>query len=101
MYDALKKAVELKMIPNMPDYKPVAAISVGIIKGNLCLDLCYEEDSHADVDLNIIMDNELKLIEVQGTAEHNNFTRIQLNQMLDLGEKGIKDIFNYTKQFMQ
>lgn len=101
VYDALKKAVELKMIPNMPVFKQVAAISVGFVKGNLCLDLCYEEDSQADVDLNIIMDNELKLIEVQGTAEHNNFTRYQLNQMLDLGEKGIKDIFTYTKQFIQ
>jgi ribonuclease PH len=97
VYDALQKAVSMRLLPKMPAFKPVAAISVGIIKGSNCLDLCYEEDSNADVDMNIIMDDTGNLIEIQGTAERQNFSRTQLNQLLDLGQKGITEILAYLK----
>jgi ribonuclease PH len=100
VYDALQKAVELKLISKMPDFKPVAAISVGLIKDQYLLDLCYQEDSNADVDMNIIMDDSFNLVEIQGTAEGKNFTRTQLNQLIDLGEKGIREIIQFQKQLL-
>lgn len=71
----------------------VAAISVGIHEGNPILDLCYVEDSSAEVDMNVIMSSSGELIEVQGTAEGKTFSRSELNTMLDLAEKGINEIF--------
>ena len=100
VYDALKKAVEIGMIPQMPEYKIVSAISVGLFDGQARLDLNYREEYvHADVDMNFIMDEDSDLIEVQGTAEKKNFTRDQLNQLLDLAEKGLKgkSTFTYMK----
>ena len=81
-------------------FKPVAAISVGLFDGTPMLDLCYKEDSNADVDMNIIMDNSFNLVEIQGTAEGKNFSRTQLNQLIDLGEKGIKEIIQFQKQLL-
>lgn len=69
---------------------PVAAVSVGIVKGEVVLDLPYEEDSKAEVDMNVVGDENGKLIEVQGTAEHGTFDRGQLNAMLDLAAIGIR-----------
>jgi ribonuclease PH len=68
---------------------PVAAVSVGLIHGEPFLDLNYPEDLAAEVDLNVVMTEKLDLIEVQGTAEDGTYSRSQLNQMLDLAEKGI------------
>jgi len=68
---------------------PVAAVSVGIWQGQAMLDLCYEEDAAADVDLNVVMDGQSRFIEVQGTAEKQSFTREQLGAMLLLAEQGI------------
>jgi ribonuclease PH len=68
---------------------PVAAVSVGLIGGEPVLDLNYPEDLAADVDLNVVMTGNLDLIEVQGTAETGTYSRSQLNQMLDLAERGI------------
>lgn len=70
-----------------------AAISVGIKKGECWLDLCYVEDSSADVDLNLVMKDDGTIIEIQGTAEGEAFDRAQLGRMLDLGEKGIRELF--------
>lgn len=70
----------------------VAAVSVGIVSGQALLDLCYEEDSSADVDMNVIMTGNGKLVEVQGTAERNSFSRQELDLMLDLAGKGIEEI---------
>ena len=95
--DALKKAVNEKIIPQMPPFKIVCAISVGIISGIPMLDLCYTEDSKAEVDMNIIMDDAGNLVEVQGTAERKNFSRDDLNKLLNLGEKGIKDLIAQIK----
>lgn len=70
----------------------VAAISVGLIQEDAFLDLDYIEDVKADVDFNVVMNSNLELIEVQGTAESKSFNRHQLNQMLDLAEQGIKEL---------
>jgi ribonuclease PH len=71
---------------------PVAAVSVGVVNGEVVLDLPYIEDSKADVDMNVVGDESGKLIEVQGTAEHNTFDRAQLDAMLDLALAGIKQL---------
>lgn len=87
--DRLIAAGELKKSPLI---EPVAAVSVGLIDGEAFLDLDYPEDVAADVDLNVVMNGKLELIEIQGTAESNSMTRSQLNKMLDLAEKGIKEL---------
>jgi ribonuclease PH len=71
---------------------PVAAVSVGVVNGEVVLDLPYIEDSKAEVDMNVVGDEAGKLIEVQGTAEHNTFDRAQLDAMLDLALAGIKQL---------
>ncbi len=76
----------------------VAAVSVGIVDGEPLLDLCYEEDSSADVDMNVIITGNGKLVEVQGTAERSPFSRDELNVMLDLAGKGIDEIINIQKK---
>jgi ribonuclease PH len=73
-------------------YDSVAAISAGIVDGVAMLDLCYEEDRDAEVDLNLVMTGSGKLVEVQGTGEEATFTRKQLDHMLDLGRQGIEAI---------
>ena len=71
---------------------PVAAVSVGIVDGEVVLDLPYVEDSKADVDLNVVMNGDGALIEVQGTAEGDTFSRAQLDAMLDLAALGIREL---------
>ena len=70
----------------------VAATSVGIVDGNTLLDLCYEEDSRATVDMNVVMLADGGLIETQATAEKNSYSRKQLSEMLDYAEKGIHEL---------
>lgn len=70
----------------------VTAISVGMIEGTPLLDLCYIEDSKADVDMNVVMCDAKGFIEVQGTGEHGTYSRAEMNAMLDIGEKGIREI---------
>jgi ribonuclease PH len=71
----------------------VAATSVGIVDGTPLLDLCYEEDSAADVDMNVVMTADGGLIETQATAEKGSFSRSQLNQLIDMAEAGLQEIF--------
>ena len=78
----------------------VAAVSVGIVNGELLLDLNYAEDSNAEVDMNVVMTASGKLIEVQGTAEGAPFSRKQLNELLDLAEHGLKQIFVRQQQIV-
>jgi len=75
----------------------IAAISVGLIEGEPYLDLNYPEDVAAEIDCNVVMTGDLKLIEIQGTAESGNFSRQQLNQILDLAEKGIGELLTLQK----
>lgn len=83
-----KKLVDMGLCEENPISGMVSAISVGIVGDQALLDLCYEEDSTARVDMNIIMTDKKAFIEVQGTGEDGSFTRDELNQLLDLGEKG-------------
>jgi ribonuclease PH len=71
----------------------VAAVSAGLVNGSPHLDLDYSEDSTADVDFNVVMTDDDRLIEVQGTAEHGAFTRQQMDQMVDLAAAGIRQLF--------
>ncbi len=90
---AIKKLVDKGQLADMKALKPpVAAVSVGVVGGEVVLDLPYIEDSKADVDMNVVGDEAGQLIEVQGTAEHNTFDRKQLDAMLDLALAGIKDL---------
>lgn len=90
---AVQKLIEKGELTESPLCCPVAAVSVGLIDGEPFLDLNYIEDKKADIDFNVVMTGNLELVEVQGTAEHGSFSRTQLNQILDLAEKGIKELF--------
>ncbi len=70
----------------------VAAVSVGIVEGQTCLDLSYEEDAATEVDLNVVMTGSGRLVEVQGTAEHGSFSHSQLDDMLKLARTGIEEL---------
>ena len=76
-------------LPAIPLKDFVAAVSVGMVEGEILLDLCYEEDSRADVDMNFVMTAGRKMVEVQATAEHRVFDEQQFQQMLALARKGV------------
>jgi len=90
LHDALKSLYDSNRIGSMAIREMVAATSVGMLDGVPMLDLCYEEDSRADVDLNVVMTRSGKIIEVQGTAEKEPFDRTLLDKMLDLAQSGIE-----------
>ncbi len=95
---ALAKLIENKKIPSSALLEPVAAISAGIVDGVPILDLCYEEDSRAGVDLNVVMAGSSALVEIQGTAEGKPFSKEELDQMISLAEGGIQQLFVHQNQ---
>ncbi len=92
LVDCIKYLVETGKLDKNPLTGQVAAISVGVFEGQSVLDLDYAEDSSAETDMNVIMNEHHKFIEVQGTAEDKDFSREQLNEMLELAENGIAEI---------
>ncbi|MBI2435716.1 MAG: ribonuclease PH [Candidatus Hydrogenedentes bacterium] len=92
LHDALHWAVEQGNIARMPLLTTCAAVSVGMVKGTPMLDLNYEEDACAEVDMNVVMNGRGELIEVQGTAEKKPFQRETLLKLLDLGQQGIAEL---------
>jgi ribonuclease PH len=98
--DALRFAIENKLIEVQPIRDYVAAVSVGIIDGEPRLDLSYAEDSVAEVDMNVVMTGSGKFIEVQGTAETEPFGRQHLDELLDLAGGGIKKIIDIQKNVL-
>ncbi len=90
--DAVAALKERGAVPGEPLLDPIAAVSVGIIDGQICLDLPYEEDSRAEVDLNVVMQESGDFVEIQGTGEHGLFGRDELNQMLDVAQKGCSEL---------
>ena len=88
-------------IPENTIKRSVAAVSAGIVKGTTMLDLCYEEDSIADVDVNVVMTDEGEFIEVQGTAEGEPFTSANLNELLDLAQHGIQQLFTIQNEIFE
>jgi len=98
---ALKKLKENYTIDKIPLSDYVAAVSVGIVSGKEMLDLSYEEDSQADVDMNIVMTGKGKFIEVQGTAEHEPFSKKELDKLVLLAQNGIKKIIAIQKKTLK
>jgi ribonuclease PH len=86
---ALRRLAARGVVPPDLIRTPIAAVSVGVVQGEVRLDLCYEEDSQAEVDLNVVMTGDGRFVEVQGTAEGAPFSRNRLLQMLDLARRGI------------
>ncbi len=92
MYDAFERWVSAGKAPSNPIIHNVAATSVGLVDGELLLDLDYAEDSVAEVDMNVVMDASGRFIEVQGTGERTPFDRARLNALLDLATGGISEL---------
>ena len=90
--DAFNWMVETGKLAHTPVKRRVAAVSVGVIDGEPRLDLDYEEDVRAEVDMNVVMSSEGKFVEVQGTGEHGTFDRAQLDQLLELAISGIRSL---------
>jgi ribonuclease PH len=90
--DAFDWMVTAGKLPKTPVKRRVAAVSVGIIDGEPRLDLDYEEDVRAEVDMNVVMSSEGKFVEVQGTGEHGTFDRAQLDQLIELAISGIHSL---------
>lgn len=90
LHQAVSGLVKKGSIKVMPLKTSVAAVSVGLVLGEALLDLCYEEDLHADVDFNVVMTGDDRFVEVQGTAEGEPFSREQLESLLELAAKGIR-----------
>ena len=101
MVDAVNKLHKMRPFKVYPIRSFVAATSVGVVNEEKFLDLCYEEDSNAKVDMNIIMTNEGGVVEIQGTGEESPFNRNELNELLDLGEKGIKQMIQAQKDVLK
>ncbi len=96
--DAIEKLLANGTVPKSPITHRVAAVSVGVCGGKPTLDLDYAHDSTAEVDLNVVMTDDGRFVELQGTAEHNPFTGEHLESMLALARKGLKRIFALTRR---
>jgi ribonuclease PH len=101
LYQALKNMKSMGLISSIPLKNAVAATSVGIVRSYMMLDLCYDEDSQAEVDFNVVMTDQGLFVEVQGTAEHKPFSKNSLDGLLSLAEGGIKQLFEIQKSVIQ
>ncbi|WP_027399815.1 ribonuclease PH [Anaerovorax odorimutans] len=100
MIEAMRWMKNQDMITEIPVKNYVSAISVGIVENEPILDLCYEEDSKAMVDMNVIMTDKGEFIELQGTGEECPFNSNQLSNLLDLAEKGCKELITEQKKII-
>ncbi len=100
LVDALRHVKKRGLIKSVPVKDYLAAVSVGIVNGKPMLDLCYSEDSTAEVDMNLVMTGKGLIVEVQGTAEGDPFTRAELGRLLALGEKGIRALVRKQKEVL-
>lgn len=101
LVDALRFIQKQGLIAAIPVTDYLAAISVGIVGGKPVLDLCYTEDSAAEVDMNLVMTGSGKIVEVQGTAEGEPFSKAELGKLLALGEKGIKALIKKQRELLK
>ena len=92
---AVKQMLTAGSIDSIPDITPVAATSVGILGDQVLVDLCYEEDSQADADFNIVMASDGGIVEIQGSAEGNRFSRKLVDNVLDSGIEAIAELFKF------
>lgn len=100
LVDALLYLKQEEKINRLPVKDYLAAVSVGLVEGEARLDLCFEEDSRAEVDLNLVMTGSGELVEIQGTAEEQPFSRNHLESLLDLGTQGIKILIQEQKKVL-
>jgi len=98
LYEALKKLVARNVLHEVPVTDFVAATSVGVVADTVLLDLCYDEDSAAQVDFNVVMTGRGRFVEVQGTAEGVPFTKARMDHMLGLAKKGIRQLVAIQKR---
>lgn len=98
---ALKKMLDEGIINEMPLKHLVSGVSVGIVAGKILLDLDYEEDSRAEIDMNVVESDRGELIEVQASAEKNTFSRKKLNTLLQLADKGIDELIQIQKEALK
>lgn len=99
--DALNKLVKKGTLKSLPLKSYVAAVSVGVVKEKPILDLCYQEDSTAKVDMNVIMTDKGEFIEVQGTGEESPFNKAELISLLSLAEKGINELIDIQREVLE
>jgi len=101
MFDALRKLADTKKIADIPLKEQIAAVSCGKRFGNAILDLCYEEDSVAEVDANFVMTNHNDFVEIQGTGEGGVFSVTELNELIALAQKGIKELQQLQRKVLE
>ena len=101
LLDALNKLVAEGKLDHAPIKHFIAAVSVGICNGEPTLDLDYAHDSTAEVDLNVVMTDDNRFVEIQGTAEHNPFTEAQLDALKTLAQQGIKELVRIQKKALK
>ena len=94
---AMRQLAKFKAVKRIPVRDHIAATSVGIVNGTAMLDLCYEEDSQAEVDMNIVMTGAGKFVELQATSEKVPFDDVQLASLLDLGRMGVQELFEIQR----
>lgn len=101
LYLAMQHLVDMGVLKAVPMKNAVAATSVGIVHDNKLLDLCYDEDSAAGVDFNVVMTSKGEFVEIQGTAEGKPFDRDSVDHLLALAEKGIKELFQIQQEVLK
>ena len=101
LVDAVNKMIEQGTLKKSPIFGEIAAVSVGIYQGEAVLDLDYPEDSNAETDMNVIMNDAGHFIEVQGTAEGHAFSRDEMNQLLDLADHGIQQLLEAQREALK
>jgi ribonuclease PH len=101
LHDAISLLVSTHKLKQAPNFQFIAAMSVGIYRGNPVLDLDYAEDVLAETDMNVVMNEAGQFIEIQGTAEDSSFSRDELNTMLSLAEEGIKTLVTHQKEALE
>jgi ribonuclease PH len=99
--DALKYALRNGLIDKTPLKDYLAAISVGVVNGEPRIDLCYSEDSMAEVDMNVVMTGDGKIVEIQGTAEGTPFSKTALDSLMKLAEEGINSLIHMQKKLIE
>ncbi len=101
LYKSLRNLADMGVVSSVPLKSAVAATSVGIMRDNMMLDLCYDEDCNASVDFNVVMTSKGEFVEVQGTAEGKPFSRKTIDELLSLAEAGIQQLFQIQKAALE
>lgn len=100
LYDCMSNLISLNLIEEMPIKNFIAAVSVGIVEGRIMADLCFNEDSNAQVDMNVVMDSSGNFMEIQAGAEGGTFSREQFDEMMNVSEKALAEILEIQKKVL-